>query len=254
MLLRSTIRNLMLVVGWIIISGGFTAAWPTETYRSAVSEEHANGIVAHIVQTVAERAGISVDMRLAPFARRLDWMETGEIDFMGGLLKRPRRESYIYYISTPYVKENRKMFFVRKGEEARITRYDDLYGLIIGTKIHSRYFSRFDQDQNLKKEPVSNVEQNFKKLLAGRIDAVIYGNRSGHSKLIQMGISDRVGVAHYTYTQENPVFIGISKRSPLMSRKSQLESTVRQMVESGEMASIIQKYYENLRLSVFDDE
>jgi hypothetical protein len=95
MLLRSTIRNLMLVVGWIIISGGFTAAWPTETYRSAVSEEHANGIVAHIVQRVAERAGISVDMRLAPFARRLDWMETGEIDFMGGLLKRPPPGNHI---------------------------------------------------------------------------------------------------------------------------------------------------------------
>ena len=72
MLSRSAIRKLIPVVGWILIPGAFTAAWPAETYRSAVSEEHGNGIVAHIVQTVAERVGISVEMQLAPFARRLD--------------------------------------------------------------------------------------------------------------------------------------------------------------------------------------
>jgi polar amino acid transport system substrate-binding protein len=66
------------------------------------------------------------------------------------------------------------MFFVRKGEAARIRSHEDLYGLEIGTKINANYFSRFDRDENLRKQPVSSVAQNFKKLLLGRVDAVVW--------------------------------------------------------------------------------
>lgn len=215
-------------------------------YMSAVSREHANGIVACIIRRVADKLDLSVEIRLAPFARRLRWMQTGKIDFMGGLLKRPERDAYIYFVSPPYVEKNRKVFYVRKGDEDRIKCYRDLYGLAIGTKIHSKYFPRFDRDRRLKKEAVSSLEQNFEKLLAGRIDAVIYSNRSGHVKLMRMGITDKVGLAPYVYTENNPVYIGISRRSPLMTQKTRIERVIRRMVENGEMTLIIENHYKYL--------
>lgn len=236
----------LVIVAWILFSGCFPSPGSAETFRSAVSQEHANGIVAHIINKVSEKLDITLEMRLAPFARRLSWMESGAIDIMGGLLLRPEREAYIYFVSPPYVQENRKVFYVRKGDEDRINEYEDLYGLIIGTKIQSTYFPRFDQDQRLNKEAVGNVNQNFKKLLANHIDAVIYSDRSGYAKLMEMGITDQVGMAHYAYAEDNPVYIGISRRSPLMVDKARIEAIVRRMVESGEMDLIIHNHYSYL--------
>ncbi len=236
-------RRLNLVVGFILFSGSLSSAFSAESFRSAVSPEHAHGIVAHIIEKVADRLDLSVEMRLAPFARRMCWMKTGKIDLMGGLLKRKEREAYIYFVTPPYVAENRKVFYMRRGDESRLTCYEDLYQMIIGTKIGSRYFPRFDNDRRLKKEPVGNVEQNFQKLLAGRIDVVIYGNRSGHSILVEMGIVDQVRTSRYAYTQINPVYIGISRSSPLMAQKDRIENGIRQMVDGGEMARIIRDYY-----------
>ena len=233
----------LLLAGLLIFSGAFSPARAEPVYRSAVSAEHADGIVRHIIEALAQRLQMRVDIELAPFARRLKWMESGKLDIMGGLLKRPEREAYIYYVVPPYVDINRKIFYVRKGEEDRIRCYEDLYGRVIGTKIRSLYFPRFDTDPNLVKEAVGNVEQNFRKLLSGRIDAVIYSNRSGGMVIETMGIADRIGVAPYAYTASNPVYIGISRRSPLMAKRTQIEAAVRHMVESGEMAELIERYH-----------
>ena len=222
--------------------------WPlsAQTYQSGVSEEHAVGVVARIMQRVAEKLDIKLEMQYAPFARRLEFMRSGEIDIMGGLLKREGREAYIYFVSTPYVDKSRKIFFVRKGEANRIQSYKDLYGLEIGTKIHSKYFPQFDSDDRLNKQPVSSVEQNFKMLLQNRIDTVIYSYRSGYTTLLKMGIADQVEPAVYYYNGENPVYIGISKKSPLLAEKDRIEKIVREMVDSGEMETLIKEFYDDL--------
>jgi polar amino acid transport system substrate-binding protein len=238
--------SISLIVGCFLIGFSFSSAYSAQVYTSGVSEEHADGVVVRIMERLAEKLDIKLEMHLAPFARRLRWMETGEIDIMGGLLKRPQREAYIYFVSPPYVTENRKVFFVRKGEEHRIACYEDLHGLIIGTKIHSRYFPRFDKDGSLKKEAVGNVELNFKKLLAGRLDAVIYSNRSGYMKLMEMGIADQVSQASYVYKEDNPVYIGISRQSALMKDRKRVGAILRQMIENGEIERIIESYYEPL--------
>ncbi len=238
-----SVTTALLLAGLLCCAGVFSPVRAESVWRSAVSAEHADGIVRHIIEALAERLQMPIEIRWAPFARRLQWMQSGRLDIMGGLLKRPEREAYIYFVDPPYVDRNRKIFYVRKGEENRIRSYGDLYGMVIGTKFRSRYFPRFDADQGLTKEPVGNVEQNFRKLLSGRIDAVIYSNRSGGMIVEEMGIADRIGVAPYAYTASNPVYIGISRRSPLMARRAQIEAAVRQMVESGEMAELIEQYH-----------
>ena len=214
-----------------------------QTYQTGLSKEHANGVVSKIMQKVAEKLDVNLEIKYAPFARRLVLMKSGEIDIMGGLLKRDNRESYIYFVLPPYVKTSRKIFFVRKGEAGRIQKYEDLYGLEIGTKINSKYFPRFDQDKRLKKQPVSSVKQNFNKLLLKRIDAVIYSYRSGYTTMMDMGITDQVEPAVYYFGGTNSVYIGISRKSPLMAEKDRIESVVKKMVDSGEMKSLIDDFY-----------
>jgi len=221
-----------------------------ECLATAVSKEHCNSVVVVILKAVARKLDADLTIRHAPFARRLSWMRTGEIDLMGGLLKRPEREDYIYYVMPPYVTKNRKVFFVRKRDPALITCYEDLYGYKIGTKIGSRYFPRFDRDPDIVKEPTRSVALNFKKLVDGRIDAVVYSLRSGLLKLHEMNLVDQVVVADYVYLEDNPVYIGISMKSPLLYHRDKLENAVREMVDSGEVKTIIADYYADLRKKI----
>ena len=216
-----------------------------ETYLSGVSPEHAQGIVALIVQEVANKLGAKLEMEYAPFARRLAWMKSGRLDLMGGLLVRADRKKFLHYIQPPYVRSARKVFFVRKGDEGKIRKYEDLRELKIGTKIHSKYFPKFDRDEEIQKEPVSKLEQNFKKLMAGRIDAVIYSYRSGYNELVKMNLTAEIVPAEYFYYGSNPIHICISKKSPLMARKDEIEQIVQEMVESGEVNAIIINHYRN---------
>ncbi|HCY83639.1 MAG TPA: hypothetical protein DHV36_00725 [Desulfobacteraceae bacterium] len=217
-----------------------------QTFNSGVSKEHADGVVATIVARVAEKLDIGLRMRHAPFARRLVMMKTGDIDIMGGLLKREERTDFIHFVDPPYVESGRRIFFVRKGEAQRIRSYEDLYGLEIGTKINAKYFSRFDRDENLIKQPVSSVSQSFKKLMRNRIDAVVYNYRSGYTELLEMGLAEQVEPAAYYFEGDNPVYIGISRQSPLMERKADVERVVREMVASGEMSTLIKRFYSYL--------
>lgn len=244
--IRKRIYPIVFMLLGLILTEVEVWSLPAQTYQSGVSEEHAEGVVATIMQRVAEKLDIKLEMQYAPFARRLAFMKSGEIDIMGGLLKRESRESYIYFVSTPYVDKNRKMFFVRKGEANRIQSYKDLYGLRIGTKIHSKYFSKFDSDESLNKHPASNVEQNFKMLLLKRLDTVIYSYRSGYMTLLKMGIADQIEPAVYYYNEGNPVYIGISRKSPLLAEKDRIENVVREMVDSGEIETLIKDFYDDL--------
>lgn len=230
----------------VFLFASSTPLLAVEIYKSGVSLEHSNGVVVKIMHTFANRLQIKLQMQYAPFARRLSWLKSGELDIMGGLLKRKDREEYIHFVMPPYVEGARKIFFVRKGEENQIQQYEDLYDLKIGTKFHSKYFSRFDKDEKLNKQPVPTLEQNFKKLMANRIDTVVYSYRSGYTTLMKMGLTDNIVPASYFYSG-NPVFIGISKNSPLIEHKGQIESVVKQMVESGEIATIITNHYKYLK-------
>lgn len=170
-------------------------------------------------------------------------MKDGTIDLMAGLLKRPEREKYIYFIYPPYRNRSDTVFLVPKGKSSLIQTYNDLCPLSIGTTLGSKYFHQFDKDETLDKEPISNRKSNFKKLLLGRIDTVIFPEGAGIEMTHEMDIADRVEMAQFRFSKKKQVYIGISKKSHLMEDIHATESVIRQMIESGEIKKIIINYY-----------
>ncbi len=202
---------------------------------SSVAKEYANSNSARLSRMIASKMGCELEMLYAPFARRLVLMEEGKVDFVAGLYKLPEREVYIHFIDPPYKQGVIRHFFLLKTSPVRIHTYEDLYGLKIGTKIGSKYFKRFDQDPKLHKVQVSTLEQNFEMLLLGRIDAVIYSHGGGTAQVRKMGIEDKVRVSRYYNSEYNPVYVGISRKSPLMNRKDEMEIILRAIIESGKI-------------------
>ncbi len=143
----------------------------------------------------------------------------------------------------PYQHQSQKAFFVLKNSPLQLKCFEDLSGLHIATSINARYHTRFDDNSTVEKIPVQSVEQKFEMLLLGRVDAVIHTCTGAVSVLKKMGIEKDVRVAAFSLFDNNPVYIGISRKSQLMNELPLVEPVIREMIESGELNGIIQKKY-----------
>ena len=209
----------------------------------SVSKEHQDGPDVAILKAIAKKLKMTLTVIHAPFKRRLQLIRSGQIDLVPGLLRNAEREAFIHYLSPPYKNRSDTVFFVRKNQASRILRYEDLNSLVIGTTLASSYFPRFDQDKRLFKQPVSSGVSNFRKLILGRIDSVIYPESAGIDLIHNMGIEDQVAMAVYRFSRKKEVFIGISKRSHLMNDVEWVDARIRAMIESGVIRKIIVNYY-----------
>lgn len=205
-----------------------------------------------IITAIADRAGLAMKVEICPFARCLISMEQGDVDIMTGLLKSAEREKYIIFIEPAYKRKSNKAFYVRKGHKSLISSYTDLAKLTIGTSIGSNYFPRFDRDNSLKKEWAPSLKNSFLMLSRGRVDTVIATDSAGDYILQEMKLQDSIEKASYTHNHNNPVYLGISKRSQLAGKKDLLVSVTTEMVQNGEVDKIITRFFLNKGLPVPD--
>lgn len=210
---------------------------------SSVSKNWANGLNSKILNHITKRLNLNMKIIHVPFARRLAYMETGRIDLMVGLLKSKNREKYIHFINPPYKHTASKVFFVLKGHKSSIKKYSDLKNLKIGVRIKSKYFKRFDDDASLDKVKVSKLSQSLRMLLKNRVDAVINSAASGIETINKMKIHNKIEIAEYYDHRDQYVYLGISKKSPLMDHVGEIEKELKKMVKSGEIKEIIKNYY-----------
>lgn len=210
---------------------------------SSVAKENSDGPDVKILKAIAGRLNAKLEIVHAPFKRRLQLMKDGKIDFMSGLRKRSDREVFIHFVHPPYKMRSDTVFFVKKGRASLLRTYADLRPLTVGTNLGSSDYPLFDEDPKLKKKPVPSGVPNFKKLLLGRVDTVIYAESGGIDLIYKMGIANRQEMAAYRFSRTKQVFIGISRQSRLKKRISEVEHVIRDMVETGEIERLIVDYY-----------
>lgn len=221
-----------------------------ETLTTSISKEFKNGLSETILTAIAAKLERQIIIINAPFKRRLYLMKNGTIDLMAGLLKRPEREAYIHYINPPYKKRSDTVFIVLKGKRSQIKCYDDLKCLRIGCTIGSSYFHRFDNDSNLTKEVVPKGSFNFRKLLHNRLDTTAISESTGIDLIHRMGIARQVEIADFRFSEVKHVYIGISKKSPIIKHLPRIEAVIKELVASGELTTIITHYYTSRNLPV----
>lgn len=229
---------------------GFLSPLIAKTLVTSVAKESRNGIDEELLNAIAKKLKVTLILQEDPFKRRLYMMKDGTIDLMAGLLKRPEREEYIHFVQPPYIERSDTVFFVPKGKSSLIQTYKNLYPLKIGTILGSKYFHQFDEDKRLNKEPVPGGMINFKKLLLGRLDTVIFPEGPGIDQIHKMKIADKIDIAHYRFSKKKQVYIGISRKSHMMDDIQAIESVIRQMIEEGEIKKIIIGYYTQRKLPV----
>lgn len=129
------------------------------------------GLYVEIFEEIAERLGWEVHYREAPFRRVLRMVQQGEVDVMLGPLETEERAELMEFVAPAFPPERRLFFYLNR--EHRIERYADLYGRAIGVLEGASYFPRFDDDEDLLKEPAPRYENLMLMLQKGRVDVVI---------------------------------------------------------------------------------
>ncbi|MCP4935958.1 MAG: amino acid ABC transporter substrate-binding protein [bacterium] len=230
-----------------------TSLWAKDTLMSSKIKGQEDSFFLNISQAIADKLGLELQLRSATFGRALLLIRDGDSDIHVGALKRPEREAYLHYIEPPFARDVSRVFVVAKDQHSSIQRYEDLYGLRIGTQQGFTNFPRFDEDTRLKKQVVGSPKQNIGKLLRGRIDAFIIPKFFAIEILASKGLSDKLEFADYVHRMEDPGYIVLSKKSPLMAtRGEEVESVIREMIESGEIRTLIEQHFISRDLPVPD--
>jgi len=208
-----------------------------------------NGIIEGtypaIILELAKELNFKADLVQYPLKRCESIMATGEADLIIGLKDTKERGKYIKFFKIPYRTSSAKVFYMRNGEKHKLKRFEDLYQLRVGTKLGTKYFSGFDENKNISKEDVNNEEQNFYKLLAHRIDAIIIPEDRGEFLISILNLRDKVEKASYQYPDGSPRYIGMSKKSPFIKDIKKFNSAMKKIAENGTLESLYMKHFFN---------
>lgn len=147
------------------------------------------GIGPYLVSKVFSQFGIKVSFQQdSNWQRCLRELERGDIDIAAALYKTEHREKYYQFLSTPIIKEPIVLFY-NKNYPQKFTTRTDLKGKTMGVLFGDLFGDEADLwiKDNMHVEYVSTGEQNFGKLVRGRIDIMPLGKYGGELQSKKLG-------------------------------------------------------------------
>lgn len=235
---------LLLLMPTMLYAGGGTIVFGTNHVPpfKIVEEEHFSGINAEILAEILSDMELDLEVRLCPWKRCLTELEQGRLDIFLGLFKTPDREELYHFCEPPYSVRSDKAFYVKKGRDIQIEKYEDLYDLNIGVTLGYKNFERFDSDSALQKEMVTAHLQNIRKLAVGRIDTFVQTEIAADYLIALHGYSDLLEKAKYRYQKTNPSYFVISRKSEFIDRIDEFEANLRRIRREGIVGDIKKRY------------
>ncbi len=200
------------------------------------------GIFIDILEAVLQQANLTSRYHVLPFKRCLAELKSGTADLFIGLFYRPEREAYVIYLKptiAPYVT---KVFYLNKGRNRHIQKWEDLYRLRIGIRAGYKHHPDFDADKRIRKFEATTEEQSFHKLAVDRIDAVLITEETGVYLIDKLGYAGRFAPAPLRLERENPAYIVMSRKSRLTPHIAALETAIAAMVANGTLEAMRQRY------------
>lgn len=226
-----------LIVGW----------QPGEPFMYIDNTNNLSGLDIELVTSIMGSAGYKVEYVEAPWARQLNWIESGVIQIATDAMKTPERESYAFF-SDSYIRES-YILFIRKGDASKF-KFKSLKDIIgssfrLGVMRESVYG---DEYARLMKDPkftehvfdVATDEQNYKMVLAGRIDGFIqeYSRMAIDGK--KTGIIEKV--EPLLVIEENNLHVMFSKKSTTPETVKLFNEGLKKMRADGTYQRIFEKY------------
>ncbi|AZT82431.1 ABC transporter substrate-binding protein [Marinobacter sp. NP-4(2019)] len=219
----------------LVVTVGLNHAPP---YRIVDGPEK-TGLYVDIFREIANRLGWTLAFREAPFPRVLLMAQQGDVDVMLGPIRTKDREKLLEFVAPAFPPERRLFFYIE--EKHRIDRYSDLVGKRIGVLAGSRYFPKFDSDQQLIKESAPRYRNLMLMLEKGRVDVVIAPELVGLYTIRELDLP--VAVSPFFVPGERS-YIAVSRNSPIMAYVDDIRAALKLIEMEGIHEELVLKYLE----------
>lgn len=201
------------------------------------------GFAARIVKEAFALEGMEVQYGFFPWKRSYEIARRGAWDGSAVWFRSPEREKDFYF-SEPVV-IGKYVFFHLKENAFRWKTIDDVKRMDIGATIGYYYGSAFEgaeKKKHIRVQRVHSDEQNFRKLLAGRIQIFPMDTHVGYHMLRKhFRPSDAQRITHHPQPlHEKPMFLLLSRRLKKNLRLMKIfDQGLRKLQKSGRVADHI---------------
>jgi polar amino acid transport system substrate-binding protein len=205
----------------------------------------ADGEIAETVKEIFLRLGYKINIKFYPAARGLAMLSAGEVDAMFTLKKNKEREKTMIFPLQPLLKQD-FVFFVRNDSNIIFDgKFSSISNESIGIVNQTSYGSRFDDALKkgvFKKIEVSqNFENNFQKLIAGRMNVLINSRDVGISILKKINADKKVKIIGPPIETVFS-YLAFTKKNDYKFLSNEFDKTVLIMKKDGTIDKIHKKY------------
>ncbi|WP_420412364.1 substrate-binding periplasmic protein [Roseibium sp.] len=220
-----------------------TLEYPPYEYKDGSS---ADGIVVRILQAAFGKLGKDITIEVLPWKRALHMVKEGDADAIFTAYKNDERVKFLDYSETVLMPQVLSVW-VQKGSDVGFdgsmdSIADHKIGLVDGISYGTMV------DEAIKVGTLKSVdyapqsENNIKKLMGGRIDAIIMNKYGAMHHLKNHKGLDKV-VELQPEISSIPSYIAFSKKNNLAGLRDQLDGVLQEMIASGEYQKIIDTYF-----------
>lgn len=249
-------RAAVLLLAWALIAPTAEAACTRVVFSAHpdyppyhwVEGERMEGASVALTGRILDELGVPWEARfVGPWPRVLKSAEFGTIDLIVSLKPTPERAAYLAFTSSAAF-PNPMAVFMARSRPIEFNRPEDLIGKRGGRSAGDRFGDAFDRfaESRLTLEDADSLENNFDKLVAGRIDYVVTGLYTGRAQLLRSALADRV-VPLPRPVNEGGIHHGFSRRSPCASLLAAVDARLAAAQRSGLAARLLEQALERWR-------
>ncbi len=235
----------------IIVLCGFSRAW-AEDYSFVTLEfppieytapdGKVEGIAVEIVTHIMNRLGHTVHIKAYPWTRAMEMVLRGDADAIFTAYKTPERVIALNFCTETLLPQ---VIYLYKKSGVDIDFDGDLEtlkGKRIGVVSTISYGVRFDQYKNmLHIEKANQLEQNFQKLLLGRLDLVVSNIYTGEYTIRKLGFGDKIEKLPKEI-ESVASYIAFSRKRNLTRLRDQFDEQMAEFRKTEEYARILSRY------------
>lgn len=204
-----------------------------------------SGFAVELVRQVFRQMGDEVAVNLYPWERAMAMVKAGQADCIFTIYRSPVREQFLDY-SHEMLAQQVVYFFARRQDAPGFNGNLDLVkGIRIGVARQINYGPRFEAFRpRLVIDEASTIEQNFRKLAAGRVDLVPSNLQTAMATLALPAMRD---VADAVVRLSPPIeavpsYIGFSRRRHLSGLRDHFDAELKKFAASDAYRALLEKY------------
>ncbi|MCP3940969.1 MAG: transporter substrate-binding domain-containing protein [Desulfobacteraceae bacterium] len=184
----------------------------TDPYEPLVFPPNTNlkGLDYEVTEAIFRQLQIPMKIKFYPWKRCLQIIQNQEADGILDLAITEQRKAYLFFPKEP-LSDSSLMIFYHKERPVTVNTLDDLKKYQIGTQYGYEYPQGL-AEMLVNRKDVKTMEQNLRKLKAGRIDLIIENRVVGLYRTAILGMQNQIDVCKLPTSFPSKNYLGFAKK------------------------------------------